>query len=66
MFSPFDSQQFPVDITYFNSFLGHCHSFEFNRRKDKRNCVELVMFLSEIVFVSSLKELLIADLIGAA
>jgi len=66
MFSPIDSQQFPVDITYFNSFSGHCHSFEVNRRKDKRNCVELVMFLREIVFVSSLKEPLIADLIGAA
>ena len=66
MFSPFDSQQSPVDITYFNSFLGHCHSFEVDQRKDYRNCVELVMFLHKIESVTSLKEPLIADLIGAA
>ena len=55
-----------MDITYFNSFLGHCHSFGVNKRKDNGNCVELVMSLHKIVFVSSLKEPLIADLIGAA
>jgi hypothetical protein len=66
MYSPFNSQQFSVDITYFNSFWEQCHSFEADQRGNKRNCVELVIFQCKIVTIVSTKELLIADLIGAA
>jgi len=55
-----------MDITYFNSFWEQCHSFEADQRGNKRNCVEYVIFLYKIVTIPSLKELLIADLIGAA
>ena len=55
-----------MDTTYFNSFWEQCHSFEADQWGYNRNCVELVIFLFKIVTIVPPKELLIADLIGAA
>ncbi len=66
MFSPFDSQQFPMNTTYFNSFSAHCHSFEADVSRNERNCMKLVICLNKIMAIASFEEPLIADLIGAA